>query len=109
MAARRPVLALAEPGGETAQVVTRSGAGIVVPSHDDHAIMEALIAMTTQSQPLTPVNPSEYDGEHRAVQLGRLLLDVVAAASADGARREPPHRAAQQARDNAKPSEVTRV
>jgi glycosyltransferase involved in cell wall biosynthesis len=109
MAARRPVLALAEPGGETAQVVTRSGAGIVVPSHDDHAIMEALIAMTTQSQPLTQVSPSEYDGEHRAVQLGRLLFDVVAAASADGARREPPHRTAQQARDNAKPSEVTRV
>jgi glycosyltransferase involved in cell wall biosynthesis len=74
MAAGRPVLALAEPGGETADVVRRTGAGIVVPSDDAAAIEQALLELiATSARRFTRVDPTAYDGELRAAQLGRLL------------------------------------
>ena len=106
MAAKRPVLALAEPGGETAQVVSRSGAGVVVPSHDEDAILKALVALTAAgTDRLTHVNPCEYNGEHRAKQLGRLLLDVLATGSA----RFGTSSRAVQPPENGNPSEATRA
>ncbi len=74
MAAGRPVLALAEPGGETAAVVRRTGAGIAVPSDDEAAIERALLELiATSADAFTRVDPAAYDGELRAAQLGRLL------------------------------------
>jgi glycosyltransferase involved in cell wall biosynthesis len=107
MAAGRPVLALAEPGGETARVVTRSGAGVVVPSHDEDAIARALVSLARSRDAGPPhVNPAEYDGELRARQLAHLLFDVVAGRTANGAPRATARAIA--TADERTPSEVTR-
>jgi glycosyltransferase involved in cell wall biosynthesis len=74
MAAGRPVLALAEPRGETAELVRASRAGLAVASDDEDAIARALVTLTRgELEPFSPVNPSVYDGAARARQLGDLL------------------------------------
>ena len=103
MAAGRPVLALAEPGGETADVVRRTGAGIAVPSDDEAAIERALLELiATSADAFTRVDPAAYDGELRAAQLGRLL--AVHGGRNDGSRTPDNLRPA-----DATPREVTRA
>jgi glycosyltransferase involved in cell wall biosynthesis len=74
MAAGRPILALAEPGGETAVVVERSHAGITVQAEDETAIargLRSLIELTRSG--FTPVAREAYDGNVRAAELRAVL------------------------------------
>ena len=88
MAAGRPVLALAEPGGETAELVTRAAAGVVAPADDESAIEEALVSvMALVRGGFTPVAPREFDGNVRAMELRTVLADVVDEARVAGDTR----------------------
>ena len=74
MAAGRPILALAEPGGETAALVTRARAGLAVLADDQAAIEEALESVVRlASQGFAPVDRREFDGEIRAAELRAVL------------------------------------
>jgi glycosyltransferase involved in cell wall biosynthesis len=78
MAAGRPILALAEPGGETADLVSRSGAGVVAAADDDTAIEEALVSVVQLAREgFTPVNRQEFDGDLRAAELRAVLACAV--------------------------------
>ena len=82
MAAGRPILALAEPGGDTAELVQRSGAGIAVAAHDERAIEEALVTMVRgASGARPPVDPRAYDGALRAADVAAILWDLMPAPS----------------------------
>jgi glycosyltransferase involved in cell wall biosynthesis len=84
MGAGRPILALAEPGGETASLVEATRAGISVSADDDAAIAHGLVAVAQSAREgFTPVDRQRYDGEVRAAEL-RAVLERVAAA---GVRR----------------------
>jgi glycosyltransferase involved in cell wall biosynthesis len=77
MAANRPVLALAEPGGETAEIVRRSGAGVAVAADDEEAIERAFVSLAIgRHEPFAQVDPAAYDGALRAHQITRILSDV---------------------------------
>ena len=78
MAAGRPILALAEPGGETSELVRRSGAGCAVLADDEAAIEEALVSIVHLAREgFTPVDPRTYDGEVRAAELRDILSTVI--------------------------------
>jgi glycosyltransferase involved in cell wall biosynthesis len=78
MAAGRPILALAEPGGETARLVERSHAGLAVSADDERAIEDALISvMALADGAFVPVAGHHYDGAARAAETARILSDVV--------------------------------
>jgi glycosyltransferase involved in cell wall biosynthesis len=78
MAAGRPIFALAEPGGETARLVERSGAGLAVSADDEHAIEEGLVALVAMADgPFTPAEARFYDGGRRAEEAARVLSDVI--------------------------------
>jgi glycosyltransferase involved in cell wall biosynthesis len=79
MAAGRPILALAEPGGETADLVTRSGAGLAVLADDEAAIEDALVSVVRLAgEGFAPVDPQTYDGDVRAAELRAILASVIA-------------------------------
>jgi hypothetical protein len=78
MAAGRPVLALAEPGGETANTIQRSGAGIAVSHDDESAIHGALVSMVAGGAGFKPVHRTFFDGELRAEEIRLMMSDVVA-------------------------------
>jgi glycosyltransferase involved in cell wall biosynthesis len=80
MAAGRPVLALAEPGGETAELVARSGAGRAVPAGEVTAIRQALEWHLRREEPFVPVDPAYFDGAARAEDTCRILLGLAARA-----------------------------
>jgi glycosyltransferase involved in cell wall biosynthesis len=74
MAAGRPVLALAAPGGETAEIVTRNGAGIAVHADDEEAIARALVMLVDgRSRPFVRVDRAVYDGAQRAAEMVHIL------------------------------------
>ena len=74
MAAGRPILALAEPGGETAALVERSRAGIAVPADDEAAVAAGLVSVVRLARSgFTPVDRSVYDGDVRAAELRAIL------------------------------------
>jgi glycosyltransferase involved in cell wall biosynthesis len=78
MAAGRPILALAEPDGETAALVRSSGVGITVPPNDEALLEHALTRLVDQSHaPFPPVDRETYDGALRASELAYLLSGVV--------------------------------
>jgi glycosyltransferase involved in cell wall biosynthesis len=78
MAAGRPILALAQPGGETAALVERSGAGIVVPAEDEAAVTAGLVSvMRLARSGFTPVDRSVYDGDVRAAELRAILQGAI--------------------------------
>lgn len=77
MAAGKPILALAEPGGETSELMLRSNAGIAVPAGDETAIEHAVLTLVKPASELfRPVDRAFYDGAARAADLGRLLHEV---------------------------------
>jgi glycosyltransferase involved in cell wall biosynthesis len=83
MASGRPILALAEPGGETARLVEEAKAGVVVAADDDHAIMEGLTAvMHLARSGFRPVDRQVFDGERRAEQLRAILQEAMDAGGA---------------------------
>jgi len=83
MAAGRPILALAEPGGETAALVERSRGGVTVLADDETAVAAGLLDVVRLARDgFTPVDPRFYDGDVRASELQAILEQVAA-----GARR----------------------
>jgi glycosyltransferase involved in cell wall biosynthesis len=102
MAAGRPVLALAEPGGETAELVHGSGAGIAVAADDVGVIERALVSLATGGhESFLPVDPAAYDGALRAHHIGHILTDIAG-------RSEQALAAHDQPSDSAVPTELTR-
>ena len=78
MAAGRPILALAEPGGETSELINRSRAGVAVLADDEAAIEEALVSIVQLARSgFAPVDPGTYDGEVRAAELRHILSAVI--------------------------------
>jgi glycosyltransferase involved in cell wall biosynthesis len=78
MASGRPILALAEPGGETARLVEDARAGVVVRADDEPAITDGLVAvMQLASDGFQPVDRDAYDGEMRAEQLRAILEQAI--------------------------------
>ena len=79
MAAGRPILALAEPSGETADLVTRSGAGVTVLADDEAAIEDALVSLVCMAgAAFAPVGRQAYDGTVRATELRAILSRTIA-------------------------------
>lgn len=73
MVAGRPILALAEPGGETSELIVRTGAGLSVLADDERAIEDALVSLVEGSGTFVPVHPRAYDGDLRAAELQLIL------------------------------------
>jgi glycosyltransferase involved in cell wall biosynthesis len=67
LATGRPILAIADEG-ETANLVARSGAGIVVRGGDEEAMVKALGQLVTGTAGLRPAEPGWFDGERRAIE-----------------------------------------
>jgi glycosyltransferase involved in cell wall biosynthesis len=79
MAAGRPILALAEPGGETAALVERTRAGITVLADDEDAVAAALGRVVALARDgFVPVARQAYDGDARASELRHVLERVIA-------------------------------
>lgn len=74
LAAGRPILALAEPDGETAAVLRRTRAGVVAPPSDEDGILHALGGMINRAG-LARISsdPGLYDGAARARELAATL------------------------------------
>lgn len=80
MAAGRPILALAEPGGETSDLVQRTRAGVAVRADDESAICCGLHDVLRMARDgFAPVDPRAYDGAVRAGELADILSAVAAA------------------------------
>ena len=90
LAARRPILAIAE--GETADLIRSSGAGVVAAADDEAAIVQALAQV--QRMASTPlIVPSDlFDGDRRAAEavciIDEILRHPTAAAAAVFAERK---------------------
>ena len=83
MAAGRPILALAEPGGETADLVERTRAGVTVLADDEAAVAEALVGVVRLvREGFAPVDRQAYDGDVRAAELRAILERVATSAGA---------------------------
>ena len=76
LAAGRPILALAEPEGDTAALVNRSGAGIAVSPDDPTGIRHALDELIAKGSRRLDVDRSLYDGSLRAAELGTILSRI---------------------------------
>lgn len=77
MATGKPILALAEPGGETAELVQHSGAGVAVPADDEQAIGEAVLSLIRLTRDgFSGVDPQYFDGAARAADTRRILFDL---------------------------------
>jgi glycosyltransferase involved in cell wall biosynthesis len=80
LAAGRPILALAEPGGETATLVERTKAGVVVPADDEGAIAAGLASVVQLARTgFTPVDSRAYDGDIRASEQRDVLARAIGA------------------------------
>lgn len=78
LAAGRPILALAEPGGETAMLVERTRAGVVVAPDDENEIATALATVVNLARRgFAPADPRAYDGEMRAAEQRDILTRVI--------------------------------
>jgi glycosyltransferase involved in cell wall biosynthesis len=104
MAAGRPILALAEPGGETAEIVTRNRAGIAVHADDEEAIERALMMLVDgRSGPFLGVERAVYDGAQRAAEIAHILGDIA------GRTAGPPSDAQQPLTESTASREATRA
>lgn len=82
MASGRPILALAQPGGETAELVERAQGGISVLADDEAAVTRGVIDVVRLAREgFTPVDRGFYDGAIRAAELQALLEAVAAGAT----------------------------
>jgi glycosyltransferase involved in cell wall biosynthesis len=82
LAAGRPVLALAEPGGETADLVESCPGSVAVSADDEAAIEAALIRIIEHAHagmPTVPPDPQLYDGRLRAAEIATILRTAAAA------------------------------
>lgn len=77
MAAGRPILALAEPDGDTAAVVRRTPGGIVVHPDDFEDLLRALTALTAAGHRRVDCDRSLYDGAHRAEEMAKILCSLI--------------------------------
>ena len=85
MAAGRPILALAEPGGETATLVDATRAGITVLADDEAAIVRGLGALVRLARDgFAPVDRRAYDGAVRAAELQTVLAGAADSRGAQG-------------------------
>lgn len=75
LAAGRPILALADEG-ETADIVRRTGAGLVVGPADERQIEEALVALVNGGARVRRAEPASYDGRVQAAQASEVLRRV---------------------------------
>ncbi len=79
LAARRPILAAVPPEGSAAELVRRTGAGVVAPPDDAEAIGAALAGLVSKWQAGTLVGPEErpeLSRHRRAEELAELLHEV---------------------------------
>jgi glycosyltransferase involved in cell wall biosynthesis len=93
MASGRPILAIGE--GETAEIVSASGAGIAAPSDDETLIGAALERFVEMARrPFSPVDPEWYDGARRAAEISAVIGEVTRApvpvAAIEESRRDAP-------------------
>ena len=78
MASGRPILALAQPGGETAALVEQAHGGVSVLADDEAAVTRGVIDVVRLARDgFTPVERRFYDGEVRAAEL-RAVLEAAA-------------------------------
>src|SRR5690606_22774240 len=77
LAARRPILALAEPSGETAAVLRQTPAGIVVSPDDEDGLRQALATLVKGGRRRIESDPAIYDGALRAAEIAAILHTVV--------------------------------
>lgn len=78
--ARKPILALTSPNGETAGLVSESGAGIVVPLNDLAKIIEAIKLMMLRenhSKLCRSINIEKYSRKNGASALEALLNNLI--------------------------------
>ena len=86
LAAGRPILALAEPDGDTAALVNRSGAGMAVSPEDATGIRRALDQLIAGGSRRLEIDRSLYDGSLRAAELGAILRKIASDEQLNGAR-----------------------
>ncbi|HEY0872602.1 MAG TPA: glycosyltransferase family 4 protein [Vicinamibacterales bacterium] len=86
LAARRPILALAEAEGETAAILRQSPAGVVVAPDDEEGLRKALRDLVKKGRRVIDTNPSIYDGARRADEIAAILRLVTTSAMPDTAR-----------------------
>lgn len=84
LATGRPILAIADEG-ETATLIRKSGAGLVVPGGDEDQMVRALTQLVEGTAGLRPADPTWFDGERRAAEIVDLFGVVLD--DTDGAGR----------------------
>ncbi|WP_102797920.1 glycosyltransferase [Bowmanella denitrificans] len=80
--AKRPVLALTDPCGDTAKVILESGVALVAPLDDKHAIKQALRDFIVGLQEsrftyLSDANIEQFSRQHQAKTFTQLLDNIV--------------------------------
>jgi glycosyltransferase involved in cell wall biosynthesis len=89
LAAGRPILALAEPDGDTAALVRRTPAGVVVRPDDPDRLLRAITDLVAAGHRRVESDRTLFDGAHHAREIGRILRTVISAtASTDRASRD---------------------
>jgi glycosyltransferase involved in cell wall biosynthesis len=76
LAARRPILGLAEPSGDTAALLRRTPAGTVVSPDDHDGILRALTGLMAGGTRTVETERALYDGATRARELATVLRSV---------------------------------
>ena len=79
--ARKPILAMVDPGGDTAAVLAAAGTGMIVPMVSSGEIADALVAFIKQIREgkaaiATPEVIRRHSREHKAKELAGLLDQV---------------------------------
>ena len=88
LAAGRPVLGLAEPDGDTAALLRRTPAGVVVASDDPDGLLRALTELVAAGPRRVATDRTLYDGSHHAREIGRILRAAISpGGAADQASR----------------------
>ena len=76
LAARRPILAIAE--GETADIIRSSGAGVVAAADDEPAIVQALAQVQRMASDAALTVPADlFDGDRRAAEAVSIIDEVL--------------------------------
>jgi glycosyltransferase involved in cell wall biosynthesis len=89
LATGRPILAIADDG-ETADLVRRSGAGIVVRGADHDGMIRAIGQLVTGTAGVRPTEPVWFDGERRASEIVDVFEAVMDLKRGNAAERPQP-------------------